>query len=430
MTLVSDRPSDQRLTPTFVSGIRPLVVLVCAALAGLFAAHVLDLHEIHRSSSYVLVVTVLLAIGIYGSTSGISIVEMKRNARTILLAVTIGVLAKAALISLVMLWIVGDPVYAVLLGVAVAQIDPLAVAGLVSRSRMSESAKTVLRAWSSFDDPVTMILTVYLLTFAGWSGSSSSAGESVSASPLALAGGFAANFGFAFVVWVGYRAVKGIGQLPALRAVRSRPVAVQAVGGLALLGVGFVAVEQFYLLGLAVIGLFLRPGVQAVLDRLTRLALLLATAALGMLLAGGVDWGAGIALGVSAYLAQAVLAPIVTRRHSFTDKVSLALGQQNGITAITLALLAEPVFPKTVSVIAPAILVINGLHAVCETVWDRASSPHPRPVPARKPGPVAIRPDGVPPPVAGMVPSVVNLVAGFPYAAGVPVAEPTTTTPS
>ena len=47
------------------------------------------------------------------------------------------------------------------------------------------------------------------------------------------------------------------------------------------------------------------------------------------------------------------------------------MSQQNGITAIILALLLETVFPGTVAIVAPAILVISVLHLTSNTVLDR-----------------------------------------------------------
>ncbi|NUR64455.1 MAG: hypothetical protein HOQ47_01735, partial [Streptomyces sp.] len=53
------------------------------------------------------------------------------------------------------------------------------------------------------------------------------------------------------------------------------------------------------------------------------------------------------------------------------DRVSLSLSQQNGITAIILALLLEPALPQAVAVIAPAILVVNLLHLGSNALRDR-----------------------------------------------------------
>jgi NhaP-type Na+/H+ or K+/H+ antiporter len=364
----SAHPGARRL----LGGFSPLALLVCMALAGLAGGQFLGLHDMDGSPYYRQAVVVLLAIGLYASTSGISTDELASNFRTVLIAVTVGVLAKAIVIAAAMLLVVGNPVYALLLGVAVAQIDPLSVAAMVGNKGMSDSAKTVLRAWSSFDDPVTTLLTVYLLTVAASGGHVLPVGQSVGG-PLGLLTGFGLNLLFAGVVFAGWAAMRAVNARPAVAALLRRPGPrrVHRVAGvLVLLAVGYYAVTQFALFGLAIIGLFLRPVADAVLARVTKAALLLATAALGLLLVGGVNWTAGIVLGVAAYGAQVLLAPLVARSHTLADRTYLALGQQNGITAITLALLVEPAYPGTVSIIAPAILTVNALHAACGAAWE------------------------------------------------------------
>ncbi|TMR15670.1 hypothetical protein ETD86_26755 [Nonomuraea turkmeniaca] len=52
-----------------------------------------------------------------------------------------------------------------ILAVAVAQIDPLSVASVMADNRLSDRAKTILGAWSSFDDPVTVILAFYAVSW-------------------------------------------------------------------------------------------------------------------------------------------------------------------------------------------------------------------------------------------------------------------------
>jgi hypothetical protein len=345
------------------------------AFAGLVIGRIVGTGELAQSSAYLYVVTALLAVGLYGATSGIVVAELRGNLRTVLIAVTVGVIAKAIIIASVMLLVVDEPVYALLLGVAVAQIDPLSVAAIVADKRMSASAKTVLRAWASFDDPVTSIITVYLLAIAA-------TGDRAFTGIAGLFADLGANLLFAgvvFVAWLVARFVTARPAVVALLAHRGVRAAYRTAGVLVLLGACWYAVAQFALFGLALIGLFLRPFADAVMSRLTRVALLLATVALGLLLANGVNWVAGLVLGVAAYGAQVVLAPVVARGHDLVDRTNLALGQQNGITAITLALLVEPVFPGTVGIIAPAILTVNVLHAVATAAWDDFHATHPDP---------------------------------------------------
>ena len=52
------------------------------------------------------------------------------------------------------------------------------------------------------------------------------------------------------------------------------------------------------------------------------------------------------------------------------DRVHLALGQQNGLTAIVLALALQPYLPSAVGIIAMAVLTVNALHLVTNGAWD------------------------------------------------------------
>jgi NhaP-type Na+/H+ or K+/H+ antiporter len=379
--------SRQPAGRTGPAAIKPLVLLVVCAALGWGIARSAHVSQLYSTPGYLTAVTAVLAVGLYGATSGIDRTELRGNWRTVLLALTVGVLAKAALIALVMAAFRPDPRYDVVLGVAVAQIDPVSVAAMVGASRMTDSAKTVLRAWASFDDPVTLLVTVYLLASALPAGAGGLTGGPVLGPVLNLLG----NAAFAGLVWLLQR---GIARWTAGPSV---PVAVRRwleVG--LLLAAGVLAVWFGGLLGLAVIGLFLRPGLTGALDRVNRWLLVAAAIALGLGLSGGVDWGTGAALGGAAFLAQVVVAPVVARGLPGTDRVYLALGQQNGITAITLALLVEAVYPGTVAVVAPAVLVINTLNLVTGAVWDHHLDTHertrprtltPRPTPRPKPRP-------------------------------------------
>lgn len=354
--------------PPRTFGLRLIFLLVCAAVLGLLAAHRLDLHHVYAHPAYLYAVTALLAVGIYSSTSGIDLAELRRGYRTVILAITVGVLAKSVLIAIPMALLLHNPVFAVVLGVSVAQIDPLSVAALVGRSRMSDSAKTILRAWSSFDDPVTMLLTVYLLAF----GPAAGGGHIVmpvgtGARSVGLLVSLGENLSFAGLV------IAALWLVRRLRPAGTAYVWLVRLGtaGL-LLVVGYLAVAYFMLFGLAIIGLFWRPAIQSVLDRMAFVALLLAAGALGLVFADGVAWWTGLVLGGSAYLAQVVVAPVVALGQNVTDRIYLALGQQNGITAITLALLLQPFYPNAVAIIGPAVLVVNLLHATANTVRDHA----------------------------------------------------------
>lgn len=131
------------------------------ALGGLMLSLLFHFKGVQNEQWYLLFTGALLAIGLYGSTYGISIKEARQNVRLILTAVTVGVFLKAFIIGSVMTLLLKNP-FGYILGVMVAQIDPLSTAVLLRGSRLSRKAKTILGAWASFDDPATVLMALYV----------------------------------------------------------------------------------------------------------------------------------------------------------------------------------------------------------------------------------------------------------------------------
>ncbi|GII81187.1 hypothetical protein Sru01_61690 [Sphaerisporangium rufum] len=437
-----------------------LLTMLAAAALGLAVARATDgAGGLDTSSWYLWGVSLLLAVGLYGSASGIP-ADAVHDLRVVVTAVTVGVLLKTALIAGVMYVAGGLRPEAMILGVAVAQIDPLSVAALAGRSRMSRRAKSLLLSWASFDDPVTALLTVYLMAFALDGGAARSAGVSGYLADLGLNLGFAAAAGLG---WLAARRLRRATRPPATTAAaappgslpppapaalsapaetafaeaapaeaapatlstppvpsgagRAEPSAASGVAGavarmrgvlapgeapapsavfravatLVLAVLIAIAAWRFWMLGIALIGLFYRPGIAALTDKVTQAAFLVATFVLGMLLVDGVDLRLGLVLGCAAFGAQIVAGLLIARRLPRVDRVYLALGQQNGITAVILSLALEPYLPYAVSVVAPAILVVNLLHLAANGAFDRherlaaarrkSTGPLPAPVP-------------------------------------------------
>lgn len=250
-----------------------------------------------------------------------------------------------------MLLVFRDARYLVL-GIAVAQIDPLSVAAMRANSRMSARAKALLFAWASFDDPVTVLLSLYfsILAFrlsgrdgsprAGPSGDGLGAYLTDLGSNLALAAA-------AFVVFVALRGLrKPAAPAPGPEVAGPSARRGAETGGrfadllsLAVLPVVFLVAAQWMLMpAVAVIGLFLRVGAYAkVVDRAVATAFLVASFALGLLLLDGVDLLPAVVLGVAA------------------------------------------------GIVAPAILVVNVLHYASNGVLNRYAGDPPHP-PADEPG--------------------------------------------
>lgn len=350
---------------------RRFALMIALAAVGLLGGHLAGggVAGLLGGPLYAPVVTALLAIGLYGSTRSISISTLRGDLRTVILAVTVGVVAKAVLITAVMLPAFREPGYLVL-GVAVAQIDPLSVVALGRRSRLSERSRGLLLAWASFDDPVTTLLTIYV------------AGVAVSLRPGGTASGLDLGGPLSFLLdLLGNLAVAAAAALLYALARRLRPYARFAVCCAVLAAVFAVAVWQTWVLAVALAGLYVRPEwpgrperVTRVLERAVDGAFTLAILLLGLVLSLGIAWLPGIVLGLAAFAAQALVSLPLTRTFPAPDRVRLALAQQNGITAIILALLLEPAFGGTVAVVAPAILLINALYLGGNALYDRATT--------------------------------------------------------
>jgi hypothetical protein len=190
--------------------------------------------------------------------------------------------------------------------------------------------------------------------------------------------GLGLNLVFAAAVWFVWRHTR----------VRLSNVVVILVAGYGLLAFSFATAVMFLMmLGLALIGLFLRPTRSAVasgvassdaqtdddeverfdrfLGRTVDVCYKVAAVLLGVMLAGGINPIAGVALGIVAYFAQAVVAVPLTRKLGRSDRIYLIFAQQLGVTAIILSLRFEPAYPGTVAIVAPAIIACNLLYATC-----------------------------------------------------------------
>lgn len=348
---------------------KQLLYLVGFVLVGVVFAWAFQIQDLTNYEWYTALIGILLAIGLYSATFGIDLKEAKNHWKLIVAAITVGVVAKAAIIGGFLAWVLGDPFY-FLLGIVVAQIDPLSVAALMDGKRMSPKAKTILASWSSFDDPITVILALYapliLMQFFGgdWpavTGLTEGDGVASYFKELLLNIAFAAGV---FVVWL---VLKKITKTALHLVVAFATTAIYLLLGSSL----SIAAYYFWMLGAATIGLFLRPPIEKLIAKVTKIALAIATVLLGALLLQDINIGAGIALGATAYVTQIIVGFLMTFGLPMRDRIHLAFSQQNGITAIILALLLEPVYPGTVAIVAPAILVINLLHAGVNKVIDK-----------------------------------------------------------
>lgn len=337
-----------RLRRTFKITLVFLVVLLAGMLAGKVASFFIDTSSLPHYKLYTNFIYGLLAIGLYGSVFTINIKELRDNKKIVICAITVGVALKSIIIGSI-LYIFTKNSIAFLLGIAVAQIDPLSVASLLrsKKSNLSERAKTILAAWSSFDDPMSVIMMIYILNrFLLFN-------HDVSLSWLLFID-FASNISFATIVFF------------ILKSINSN-FTFQYI----LLAVCFIiSICNQLMLGIAIIGLFLRPPDKR-LSLIVEIAQYLSIFLLGMILINGVSLSDGLIVAIAAVSAQIIVGFILTVDLPLQDRINLSIAQQNGITAIILSLLMESYFDGSVAIIAPAILFINIINYLLNSNYSR-----------------------------------------------------------
>jgi NhaP-type Na+/H+ or K+/H+ antiporter len=386
------------------AGLPRIVVGACLALA---AGAVLGLlthpQDLARTPGYLYAAGLLLAIGLYGSTHDIDFADVRRSLKVVLVAVTVGVVVKASLIATVMVLAFDRPEYLVL-GIAVAQIDPLSVAATQRSDRVSPRAKAILSVWAAFDDPMTVLLTVYFSALALRYGAGPAGDGSVVADTATVFGDLLLNLVlFAAVAALWWAATAWSGQGGPARRPGTRPPA-DVVALVLVVALILFAAQDMMVLAVALTGLLVRLGrFDTGLEPAVALAFLIASAVLGVVLASGqVLLREGLVLGASAFAAQLLVTLLISwllvrPRLTWPDLVHLGFGQQNGITAILLALALEPRFPGTVGVVGPAILTVNLLHHTFQWArvdrWRRDPSTAPEPQHAATPMSQELKPE-------------------------------------
>ncbi|MFI6370675.1 hypothetical protein [Streptomyces sp. NPDC050546] len=380
------RPKPRAAVPAVL--LWALGALALGVLVGLAA----DPSHLVGTTGYVFATGLLLAVGLYGSTYGIELADLRRDVRGVVAAVTLGVVLKAGIVSGVMVWAFDRPEY-LILGIVVAQIDPLSVTALGRDGHMSRRARSLLTAWASFDDPMTVLLTLYVAGYAysaaGYPGAPSVVGGGARGYALGLAFNALLLAGALVLWWAGgrlwpaRRARKESAESPQPGDLDSPRRPVTPLAALLVVAMLVLAAANMLMLAVAVAGLFLRTQAFArPLARAVTSAFLLATTLLGLFAAQGVSLGPGVLLGASAFGAQAVVAvllmPLFVRGLSRRDRILLGIGQQNGLTAVLLALTLERDFPKTVGIVAPAVVTVNLLHYGAQIAFGCWSRRRPR----------------------------------------------------
>ena len=144
----------------------PTRLILTSSILGLIAYLISVFFKIDVSNSYALQYLMRLAIaaGLYINVLSIDTNIFKKNLRLILGILLIGVPIKILLPG----QLLGtfspsiDWGIAFLAATAIAQIDPIAASKFLEKTKMSKKSETIVRAWSSLDDPVTVLFAFYI----------------------------------------------------------------------------------------------------------------------------------------------------------------------------------------------------------------------------------------------------------------------------
>lgn len=296
--------------------------------------------ELIKTVSYL-----LLALGLYASVYGIEHEHLRNQAKKIASLLSIGIILKTVIMTVGLYFLLGVELgYAWLFSLALAQIDPIGTAKYLEGSNTSARVKSILRTVSSFDDPITVILTVVGIGFIGIENNSFFSQYLVS---------LLYNIGFAIVL------------IQLFRYLESKKVWVIHV--ISVLVILIVVWKQLFL-GLAVAALFVRPKhYEQYLPRVVKYAFYLSLVILIPFIR--LDTSSiviGLVLGMLSYSSQILVGLIMTRGMKQSERRSIMFAQFNGITSVILALFLNSELGNDLYniplIIISAILVVDGLY--------------------------------------------------------------------
>jgi len=293
----------------------------------------------------------LLAVWLYTGVYWIDKKEFIEHKKIIFKVVTLWVILKSAFIWGIFYFLTWNILW-FLLWIAIAQIDPLSVSHLIWKNkRLSTKAETIFRSWSSFDAPVVILLSIYIVL---------PLIDNTNVSLLEFFKIFS-SFIISFLIYK-LNINRLIDKYKLLKIIL-----------FIILTIVLIYFEMFLLI--ALIALFIRPDFWKNIDYAVAWAFYISIFVLGMFLVNWVNIYSWILLGFLVFISQFLVTFLFWKEFSFQDKMYLWFGQQNWITSIILALFLEKYFPwQIVSTIWIAILTITILYFSSNYILDRKFS--------------------------------------------------------
>ncbi|MEN8446667.1 MAG: hypothetical protein ABG776_16840 [Cyanobacteria bacterium J06555_13] len=269
-----------------------------------------------------------VAAGLYINVSDIDIDELLKNwfaiAAVLILGVPTKIFVPGYFLSLVEPTLVLPAAF--LCATVIAQIDPILAAKNIAHERFSVKYGTILRCWSSFDDPVTVLFAFYIFL------------------PLFLQ--TRPDFINQFFAGVALEILICVGIALLLRALQLSATVKGKVQKIVVIATCTISALTGKFLLPASLGLVARPFSDIAKERLLNWIFGFSAFLIGALAVGvPLNWKAGAALGVATFfVAQPLVAFLLLRRDSSwpnPNLIRVMAGHQNGMTAILLTIALE-----------------------------------------------------------------------------------------
>ena len=324
----------------------------CAIWFGINARTIPYLEEIMNTT---------IALSLYINVLSIDRTLFKSNLGLILKVLVLGVPIKIVLPGLILTLLSPTvaPV-AYLCATVIAQIDPIASAKSFENNNISKKSETILRAWTSFDDPVSILFGFYIFL------------------PLIVSNNFSFSQYFVRIAGdiVGCFIVYYLSKW--LNTIHSDIKSKLEIIFILLIIVYSVLWDSFILSAFA--GLFLRPIVSEKLEIIITPIFYFSVIVIGLLSINlSFDWLSGGILAFSTFVLGQVIVTILFFKESIANKLRVMFGHQNGMTSILLTVAIEVSgSEKTrdlLSITLPAILLIALFYFSTNYVLDRTLPP-------------------------------------------------------
>ena len=214
---------------------------------------------------------------------------------------------------------------AYLCATVIAQIDPIAADKFLENSKISKKSETILRAWSSFDDPITVLFAFYIFL------------------PTLLLKNFNLKEYFlkilldivsCIVIYLFYKIYQKNIKISQKYQSFIETILIVAI-------IIYSVVFNSFILP-AVAGLFIRPFAPEKFSAINSVIFYLSAIILGAFAANmQLDWYSGSVLAASTFFLAQVFVTFIFIKDSIESKSRVMFGHQNGMTAMLLTVAIE-----------------------------------------------------------------------------------------